>query len=391
MRDINLATLLAHLNVPYSLRMLWRDRSRFLPALLAVGLSAVLIAVQFGLVIGLVRCTSALIDHSSADIWVLPLEAPSIHQTSEFPLEWQTRLDLQTEIDRSENYMTAMGRWRLPGRGSTDLCMIIGVRLDEGSLGALKVMKPELRAALAEPGTVAIDAWEFPTLGLEGSGYEAGEINGQPVRLVGTLHGFHGFSFVYVYCSQETLRMLAPEVAKYPDVATCLVAHCRDPRDADRVVARLRRDFPDMGVYSSRELSSQARFYWLFRSRGGMVLICTMVLAVLVGMSVTSETLYAAVLAQSKEFAVLEALGIPRRHVVGLVLAQSFWLGVGGILMAIPCVVALSWAGLWMHTAIVLSAPVLLITFALTLAMAIIAGFLSLRPLRSIEPAKLLR
>ena len=44
------------LSVPYSLRMLWRDRRRYLPALLAIGLSAVLIAVQCGLVIGLVRC-----------------------------------------------------------------------------------------------------------------------------------------------------------------------------------------------------------------------------------------------------------------------------------------------------------------------------------------------
>src|SRR5262245_25309999 len=35
--------------MPYSLRMLWRDRRRYLPALLAIGLSAVLIAVQCGL------------------------------------------------------------------------------------------------------------------------------------------------------------------------------------------------------------------------------------------------------------------------------------------------------------------------------------------------------
>ncbi|HZZ77302.1 MAG TPA: ABC transporter permease [Gemmataceae bacterium] len=388
---MHLEALLVYMNAPYSLRMLWRDRSRFLPALLAVGLSAILIAVQCGLVAGLVCCTSALIDQTSADIWVLPLEAPSVHQTSGFPLEWQARLDLQPEVDRSENFLTAMGRWRRPGRGSTDLCMIIGVRLDDASLGAPKVLTPELRAALAEPGTVAIDAWELSTLGLNGSGYEAGEINGQPVRLVGTLRGFSGFSFVYVYCSHETLQMLAPQVVEYPDVATCLVAHCRDPRDVGRVVARLRRDYPDMGVYSSSELSTQARFYWLFRSRGGMVMISTMVLAVLVGLSVTSETLYAAVLAQAKEFAVLEALGIPHRHARGLVLAQSFWIGVGGVIMALPCIVALAWAGLWIHTTIILSAPILLITFALTLGMAIFAGFVSLRPLRSIEPAKLLR
>ena len=147
--------------------------------------------------------------------------------------------------------------------------MLIGMCLDDGSLGALTVLTPELRAALAEPGTVVVDAWEFATLGLEGSSYEAGEINGQPVRLVGTLHGFQGFSFIYVFCSQETLQYLMPQVAEHPDLATCLVARCHDPQEVDHVVARLRHDYPDMGVYSSRDLSHQVRHYWLFRSRGG--------------------------------------------------------------------------------------------------------------------------
>ncbi len=148
-------------SVPYSLRMLWRDRRRFLPPLLAIGLSAVLIAVQCGLVLGLVETTSAIIDHCSADVWVLPRDAPSLHQTYTFPLAWQSRLDLQPEIDRSEPYLTGMGRWRVPAHGRTELCMLIGLRLDDDSLGALKVFTPELRAALAEPGTVAVDAWEF--------------------------------------------------------------------------------------------------------------------------------------------------------------------------------------------------------------------------------------
>jgi putative ABC transport system permease protein len=120
-------------------------------------------------------------------------------------------------------------------------------------------------------------------------------------------------------------------------------------------------------------------------------LICTMVLALLVGLAVTSETLYAAVLAQAKEFAVLEALGIGPRHVAGLVLAQSFWLGVGGILVAFPCMVAVARGALYLQTKVIFSAPILSITFALTLAMALIAGLMSLRPLRKLEPAKLLR
>ena len=395
MRDIVRPRLLVPrlqgLSIPYSLRILWRDRRRYLPALLAIGLSAVLIAVQCGLVMGLVRTTSAPIDHCGAQLWVLPRDAPSLHQSYSFPLAWQSRLDLQPEIERSEPYRTAMGRWRLPGRGSTELCMLIGVCLDEGSLGALQVWTPELRAALAEPGTIVVDAWELKTLGLKGSNYEAGEINSQAVHLAGTVHGFHGFAFIYVFCSQDTLRLLVPEVAEHPELTPCLVARCQDPRDVEPVVTRLRRAYPEMGVYSSPELSVQARTYWLFRSRGGMVMICTMVLALLVGLSVTTETLYAAVLAQSKEFAVLDALGIPRRHVAGLVVAQSFWLGVGGILLALPCTVAIAWAALGIHTQVILSAPILSITFALTLGITLVAGLSSLRPLRKIEPARLLR
>jgi putative ABC transport system permease protein len=377
-------------SIPYSVKMLWRDRRRFLPALLAIGLSAVLIAVQCGLVLGLVRTTSAPVDFCRAQIWVLPRDAPSLHQNYNLPLAWQSRLDLRPEVARSEPFQTAGARWRPPGRGTTELCMVVGMRLDDDSLGALNVLTPELRAALAEPGAVAIDAWEFPTLGLSGAPYEAGEVNGQEVRLAGLLHGFHGFSFVYVFCSQETLRRLVPAAAENPDAVSCLLARCHRPEDVDQVVAALRRDYPDMGVYSGHELSLKVRSYWLFRSRGGAVLICTMSLALLVGLAVTSETLYAAVLAQSQEFAVLDALGIPTKHVAGLVLSQALWLGVGGALLAVPLAVALARVALRFQTQVALSAEILVFTFALTLGMAFIAGLFSLRPLQRLEPAKLL-
>jgi putative ABC transport system permease protein len=185
--------------------------------------------------------------------------------------------------------------------------------------------------------------------------------------------------------------MLEPRAAEHPGLASCLLARCRRPQDVGRVVERLRRDYPDMAVYTSGQLALQVRAYWLFRSRGGMVLISTMVLALLVGLAVTSETLYAAVLAQSKEFAVLEALGISRRHVTQMVLAQSFWLGLGGIVVALPCTVVLAHAAQWLQTRVVMEAPYLIMTFALTLGMAMLAGLSSLRPLRNIEPAKLLR
>ena len=95
-------------------------------------------------------------------------------------------------------------------------------------------------------------------------------------------------------------------------------------------------------------------------------------------------------LVQSAE-AILNA-GMPSSvRKLTLVMSQALWLGGGGALMAVPLCVALARVALRFHTQVVLSAPILGFTFALTLGMAFVAGLFSLRPLRNLEAAKLLR
>ena len=54
----------------YSLITIWQERQRFLPAVLAVGFSALLIALQGGLLLGLLKLMSTPVDHAPADVWV---------------------------------------------------------------------------------------------------------------------------------------------------------------------------------------------------------------------------------------------------------------------------------------------------------------------------------
>ena len=54
----------------YSLATLWYERARFFPGVLAVAFSALLIALQCGLLLGLFSITSIPIDHSRAHVWV---------------------------------------------------------------------------------------------------------------------------------------------------------------------------------------------------------------------------------------------------------------------------------------------------------------------------------
>jgi putative ABC transport system permease protein len=379
------------LRIPYSLAMLWRDPHRFLPAVLAVAFSAVLIAVQCGLVLGLLLCTSSPIDHSRADLWVLSPDAYSLPQCHPCPVSWQYRLDGFPEIDRSEPYLAGPGTWHKPGKGSIEVCFIIGFALEEDGLGVLEAISPEVRRQLQEPGTIVVDEWDLGNLGLRHGVGEMAELNQRRVRVVGTVKGFQGHNFIFTFCSLRTARMLLPVFQTFPDSTTCILARCRPGTDVPALVRDLRAEYPDMAVYTRQELSYKAQSYWLFRSTGGMVMVCTVSLSLIVGLVVTSQTLHAAVLAALREYAVLDALGVPRWRFLSLVLLQSFWIGLGGLVLAVPICFVLSWTALLVRTRVILPPQLMLMTTGLTVAMAVLSGLLALRALRHVEPATLLR
>src|SRR6266849_6028565 len=74
----------------YALTTLWYERQRFLPAVLAVAFSALLIALQCGLLLGLFSITSIPIDESRADVWVGHPAVPSVDLGRPIPEAWQS-------------------------------------------------------------------------------------------------------------------------------------------------------------------------------------------------------------------------------------------------------------------------------------------------------------
>jgi len=371
--------------------MLWRDRGRYLSAVLAVAFSAVLIAIQCGLMFGILACSSVPIDNANADIWITTRDTTAIGQAHPIPEAWLLRAAAQPEVVRAEGCLVGFGIWHKQGKSNTELCIIIGSPLDEGSLGALRQLPAGIRRLLIEPDTVVVDKWDLFNLGMQRGPGEVAEINGQQVRVVGTMHSFQGLNFAWIHCSLETARMLVPVLGQREDLTMFGLARCRRPEDVPVVVRRLRARFPEMGVYAAAEFSRRVQVYWLLRSKGGTVMVCTVVLALLVGLVITSQTLYGAVLASLREYAVLDSLGIPRWRLVGLVLATSLWIGLAGVILALPVIYALSWAALLIRTWVLLWGWLLIGTAGLTVIMALASGLLALRSLRHLEPATLLR
>jgi putative ABC transport system permease protein len=372
----------------YSLKILWHGHQRFLPAVLAVAFSAVLIAVQFGVLLGTLAVTSRPIDHAAAQIWVGIRGLPSIELGHPIPEDWLFRIQAEPEVEDVEGYLFEFNYWHKPTGGSVHCC-IIGARLEDAALGAVSDLTPEMRTQLTEPGAVVVDETELDRLGLRHGIGDTAEVVGHKVRIVGLVHGFKSIWGPYVFCSMQTARRLLFQYR--PGQTQFLLARCRPGADVPALIARLRHKYPEMTVVSDRDFSSQTRMYWLTRTRIGVALGLTAVLALLVGLVITSQTLYAAVTSSLREYAVLRALGLPRWRIMALVLAQSFWIGLAGVATSLPMTLALARLAGLIGAEVQLPSELLAGTIIVTMTIALVSGLLALRSLRLVEPANLLR
>ena len=376
----------------YALTTIWYERQRFLPAVLAVAFSALLISVQSGILIGLLALVSVPIDHSTGHVWAGYPGVRSVDLGRPIPERWAGKLAADPAVDRVEPCMLGFSQWTQISKNRTpatpEVITVVGTRLHPGSIAAIDAIRssPELMAKLAEPGAVAVDDEEMYRLGITGIGDQA-DVLGKRVRVVGTVHGYKSLGGPYVFCSVDTAKSLLKDPG---DGVTYLVATCRDPAEAKGVADRLNR-YPQVTAFTADEFSWRSRIHWLFTTKSGVAVGFTGMLGLLVGAVVTSQTLYAATAASKREFATMRAMGIPTWRLQATVLVQSFWVGAFGIALALPLSVGIAAVAEMFGTRVELHPLVLIAAAVITLAMAMLAGFAALRSFQGVDPAHNIR
>jgi putative ABC transport system permease protein len=309
----------------------------------------------------------------------------SVDVSRPIPESYLARVASLPGVERVEVYIQSFAQWVKP-TGGAELCIVIGARLEDDAMGYLSELTPQLRTLLTEPGAIVVDESELDRLSIQGIG-ATGEILGHRVRVVGFVRGLKSIAGPYIFCSVQTARTvtrLPPEQESY------VLAKCRTPADAQRVVERL-RGTPNLSAFTAGEFSRRSQIHWLTKTKAGIALGYAALLGLLVGTVVTSQTLYAATAASMREYAVLQALGIPRWRMAAAVMSQSFWVGLSGVALALPAVFGFAEVANRAGARVLLPWWLLLGAAVVTLAMAVLAGLLALRSLRLVEPAVLLR
>ena len=209
------------------------------------------------------------------------------------------------------------------------------------------MLTQEQRIALTMPYSDHRGRVGLKRLGLDQFERQRPKINGKEVTVVGTVKGLKSLAAPWVFCSLHTARQLLglPAAARPRDVLAGAVrlagagqgSRGRAARGVRHGHGRLHR----RGV-----LDAAAAKYWLLRTKAGIAIGYAALLGLFVGAVITAQTLYSATTANAKEFAILLALGIPRWRISMMVLAQSFWVGIIGIVLSYPVCLGLRYAAL---------------------------------------------
>ena len=372
----------------YALQTLWHERARYASGVLAVTFSAVLIALQCGLLLGLFKITSIPVDNTTADVWVGSQNVSSVDLGKPIPTAHLSRVAGRPGVKSVELYVAAFASFTKPV-GGTEMCFLLGSKLDGDAAGASVVLSREQRDLLTMPDAVIVDESDVTRLAFDKEG--KAKINGKEVKLVGTVRGLKSLAAPWVLCSEHTARHLLGLMLP-SDQVTYLLARCESPARAREVAAELQAEYSsDMAAYTAEDFSFRSREYWLRRTKAGIAIGYAALLGLVVGMVITAQTLYSATTASAREFAILLALGVPRWRISLMVLGQSFWVGLIGVTLAYPVCLALKTLARQVGADVDLRWEVLLGTAVVTVGMALISGVFALRSVRQIEPMSLLR
>lgn len=320
----------------FALKTLLCDRGKLLTGLAGVVFSLVLVNIQGGLYLGLMRKASLLIDHCDADFWVGQRMVEDVDLARDIPEAWMNRLRGVPGVERIAPYIVGKGTATLADGRMEDVWVVgsdpatvlgSGWNFVDGSSHDLK-----------RPDAVSFDEVDLRKLGNPKIGDRL-EVNGHRAKFVARTKGVTGFiTMPYLFATLETARRLS-NIA--PGNCSFFLVKAQRGEDSARLLAALRKRVPDAAVYTPPEFAAISQDYWMKRTGIGVSFGASTFLGLLVGLMMVGQSLYALALDHVGEYATLKALGAEDRHVFGVILVQSLTIAAVGSAVGVAIVAAI--------------------------------------------------
>ncbi len=367
-------------------RNLLYDKARFAVTLAGIVFAIVLVVIQLGLFIGFTVATSAVIDHSGADLWIAAKGVQYFEVA--FPLsERKLYLALGTPgIVSADKLIVRFTAWRRPDGAETNV-VVVGFNPATGAGGPWNLIAGSLRD-LEIADTVVVDEFYRQGLGVRELGEQV-EINNRRARVVGLTRGIRSFTTTpFVFTS---FKNALNYTSTAEDQTMYVLARTGPGAAPEEVKARLRERLGDVDVFTRQEFSERTRHYWLFTTGAGIALLVAALVGLMVGCVVVAQTIYATTVDHLREFGTLKAIGASNSYVYSVIVQQAVWSAVAGYGLGMGAAFGVIRLSRGAGAAILVPWQLTAAIFGLTLLMCVTASLVSVHRVTRLDPAEVFR
>lgn len=366
----------------FAWKMFLHDKIKAAAAILGIGFSALLSLIQTGMYLGYMHNASSVIDHSTADLWVMregtdnfdvaqPMGEKVYHQVWSVP-----------GVARVERMILGMSYWRTP-RGGLEGPEILGLETNAQLLRPWNIVEGSFQV-LENERSIILDKLEMKKLGISGLGHRT-ELWDERAVVRGFTQGVRSFiTAPVIFASLKDAR----RYGRIPDDQVVYLLVKLDPRaDAQAVKKAIEEKVPFVDVHTRKEFSQKTRHYWSRTTGVGVALFTSAFLGILVGIAVVALTLYMSISDHIKEYGTLKAVGVSNKKIMALIGYQSILLallgsatGLAGAMVAMQCIAAVG-------ITVILPVKTVAGLLSLIVVLCYLSSFLSVQKVLNLEPA----
>jgi putative ABC transport system permease protein len=330
-----------------AIKMLTGDRAKYLGIVAGITFSALLIAQQASIALGLLmRTTSHIQDIADADIWVMDPNIQFIDELKPLTENDLYRVRGVPGVAWAVRFYKGQGRLKLDIGGDKKKAkyqQTVVLGLDDATLvGAPREILVGSLADLREPDAVIIDEsgyhYLWPNQPLT-AGREL-EMNDRRAVVVGVCKASDTFqTFPIFYCRYQQAIRYVPQERK---VMSAMLVGADEGVAPEEVCRRIMEqtalkpitpgDPPRPGLKAlTREQFIESTLMYFVRRTGIVINFgITVSLGFIVGCAIAGQTFFSFTLENLNQFGSLKAMGVSNLRIVGMVLTQGLMVGLLG-------------------------------------------------------------
>ena len=369
-----------------AIKMLFRDYTKFITLFVAIAFSTALILQQGSIFVGLLRHFSTTIRITQAPIWVMHESTERVDTPTPIPEVYLGQVKSIDGVEWAYPYIINVINAKIEN-GNQDAVQLVGV--DDETLFGLPnaAIKGQIKD-IYSPDAVVVDKNNLSKLGNPELG-DTFEMNDQKARVVAIIDiPRNPFSYPFVYTTYDRAKNYLPPQR---NVLSFILAKPQKGYTTKQVIKNIEEN-TELIAFSQDEYFN-LNIDWVMKNTGIPINFgISVMLGVLVGLSIVSQTFYAFIAENTKYLATLRAIGTSNWTLVRMVSVQSALVGFIGFSLGIG-VVSIFGSTVPKVSKLVFYTPYQLffITLGFIFLICIASSLLSLKRVIKIEPATVFR